>query len=154
MFIQFRRILGLGQSTRINRALLCFCGALTLPFPYFFVYGRVVNGALKTPTLGDQIAFALVGGACCVVVVLGALGFFRSWLETDGETMRHRSIFGVRILKWNEIRRVVFNGYWLEIKGGTSTIRLGMVADFAHLLEEIERKSGVRYERMGTSDSV
>jgi hypothetical protein len=141
-------------GTRTNRALLFFVGALTAPFPIFSVYGRVVNGTLTTPTWGDQIAFALIGGTCCVVMVLGALGFFRSSLETDDEKMRHNSIFGVRVLKWSEIRRVVFNGYWLEIKGDATTIRVGFLVDMEHLLEEIERKSGVKCERTNKSQGV
>ena len=131
-----------------------FIGALAAPIPLFSIYGRLVNGALKTPTVGDQIAFVLIGGACCVVMVLGTLGFWRSWLETDDDEMRHNSILGVRILKWNEIRRVVFNGYFLEIKSDGRAIRLGFLADLEHLIEEIEDKSGVKCERTNKSQNV
>ncbi len=87
-------------------------------------------------------------------MVLGTLGFWRSWLETDDDEMRHNSILGVRILKWNEIRRVVFNGYFLEIKSDGRAIRLGFLADLEHLIEEIEDKSGVKCERTNKSQNV
>jgi len=73
----------------------------------------------------------------------GACAWFRSWVETDDEELRHKSIFGTRTLKWNEINGAAFNGLRLEIKGNRSTIRVGPLADLAHLQEEITRKSGV-----------
>ena len=134
--------------TRTCRALL-FLGWAVLSvviFSYVFsaLQGRLTSGDIPIPEmLGALLLFSPV----MVLSGFGLRAYFASWLERDEDGLHHTSIFGKRELRWDEIRRVQLNEYFLEIRGDKTKIRVGPVADQEHLLGDIERQSGVEIEK-------
>lgn len=136
--------------TRSYRALL-FLDWLALGFLIFtslYSLGQSSSTSNKDP-FGVYFLlffFAFVS----VSSIAGLRAYLSSWLERDDEGLTHRSLFGRRSLRWNEITRVRWQEYFLKICGSQTTIRVGPLADYEHLLSDLEAH-GLTIERLTRS---
>ena len=135
-----------GYHTRTNRALLAGGLVMLTAFGFGSATSLYQRGYAWADVPSALVACALFSPVF-LLVIGGLVAWNRAWVETTDEELRHHSLFGPRALRWDSVRRVSFDGYHLAIKGEGRTIRLGLVADFDHLVEEIETKSGVKMKR-------
>ncbi|RYX81968.1 hypothetical protein EON83_21750 [bacterium] len=134
--------------TRTNRIMLIFGALLAAPMPYFAIYGRYVHGVWKAPDIEDYIMTTIFLLLLVPPTLWGTLSYWYSTVEVDEAGLKQRGIWGERMLSWSQIRSAKFNGYVLEVRGEKTVLRIGPVADQTHLIEEIERHSGIKIQRV------
>ncbi len=139
--------------TRMTRIFLLFGLTMSVAFPFQIhqqmISGRLGNGqpAGTADNLTGMFFFALIA----VATLLGLAAFLFSSVRCEDDGLRHKSLWRERFLRWDEIEKLVFNGYYSVVSGQKSKIRFGMVADYQGLCAEIEKRSGVECKHDGNA---
>jgi hypothetical protein len=136
--------------TRTSRAMMVFGLVMIVGGAAPLVTGHRNNNGIPT-TQADVVMGIFF--LCCVIVpvVLGCVGWLRSSLSCEEDGLRQHSIWGERFLRWDEIEKLVFNGYYSVVSGQNRKIRFGSVADYKGLCAEIEKRAGVECKCDGNS---
>ena len=134
----FRALLFLGSSV----VLMC-----VVPLLIAFTSENYAN------RVGDQIGVPVSMGIIGFVAALGWIAFWRASIQTDENGITHRSIWGERFLRWDEIKSFVFYGHFYAVKSENATIRYGLVAAEQSLRTEIEARTGLKMNRTDRSEN-
>lgn len=135
---------------RTSRAMLVFGLVLMVGGAAPLVTGHRNNNGI--PTTKADIVMGIFFLSCLIIpYALGLVGWLKSSLQCEENGLRHNSVWGERFLCWDEIEKLIFNGYYWVVSGQKSKIRFGMVADYKGLCAEIEKRSGVECKRDGNA---
>ena len=127
--------------TRFNRIALVFGLALTLMMWVRPLFGGVRGGALVMPQTEDWVMALIFSVLIGLPTLWGWLGWFFSAVERDESGLKQRGIWGRRELRWDEIEAWGYNGFCYFVRGAGTTLRYGIVADWAGLQAELQKRA-------------